>query len=129
MKRFIYTALPIVFLVCIVILASLFFWIKQDVLNNIELAEQKYHAHGEKALISFLEDERNSYYDRTHLAVWTLGKIRSEKALPVLKRYYLNDPKGRTCKGMHQEQLCQYELYKAIKAIENGTLLSYASVK
>jgi hypothetical protein len=118
-----------VFLICIVILASLFFWIKQDVLNNIELAEQKYHAHGEEALISFLEDERNSYYDRTHLAVWTLGKIRSEKALPVLKRYYLNDPKGRSCKGMHHEKICQYELYKAIKAIENGTLLSYASLK
>jgi hypothetical protein len=129
MKRFIYTALAIVFLICIVILASLFFWIKQDVLNNIELAEQKYHAHGEKALISFLEDERNSYYDRTHLAVWTLGKIRSQRALAVLKKYYINDPKGRSCKGMHHEKICQYELYKAIKAIENGTLLSYASLK
>ena len=129
MKRFIFTALSIAFLICIVTLISLFFWIKEDVINNIELAERKYHAHGEEALISYLEDEANSYYDRTHLAIWTLGKIRSQKALPVLKKYYLNDPEGQSCKGLHREKLCQYELHKAIKAIEHGAFLSYATLR
>lgn len=108
---------------------SLYFRIRSDVYQNIELAEHKYNTHGEDALINFLEDENNSNYDRTHLAIWTLGKIRSQKALPVLKKYNLNDPEGHSCKGMHREKLCQYEIHKAIQTIENGALLSFASLK
>ncbi len=118
MKRFIYLGVSIVFLICSLSLLSLFLWIKQDIRNNIELAEYKYHSRGVEALIFYLEDDENSYHDRTHLAIWTLGKIRSKKALPVLKKYYLNDPEGRSCKGMHQDKLCQYEIHKAVKAID-----------
>lgn len=123
MKRFIYITLSISFLIISLTLTSIYFWIRHDVRNNIELAEQKYDSPGEDALISYLEDEQNAYHDRTHLAIWTLGKIRSQKALHVLKKYYLNDPEGLSCKGMHQEKLCQYEIHKAIKEIENGTFL------
>ena len=129
MKRLIYIVLSFAFLVITASLFSLYFYIKADVGSNIELAEQKYHSHGENALISYLEDEKNPYFDRTHIAVWTLGKVRSQRALPVLKKYYLNDPAGRSCKGMHHKKLCQYEIHKAIKAIENGTFLSYASLR
>jgi len=129
MKRFIYTAFCIAFLLCSLGFVSLFFWIKQDVQNNIQIAEYKYKVNGEEALISFLEDKKNTTNDRTHLAIWTLGKIRSQKALPVLKKYYLNDPEGQSCKGLHREKLCQYELHKAIKAIENGAFLSYATLR
>jgi hypothetical protein len=87
MKPFIFTVF-ISFLFCSFILLSLSYWIKQDVLRNIELAENKYNSHGEEALISYLEDEKNSYHDRTHIAIWTLGKIRSQKsfALEVMLR-------------------------------------------
>lgn len=129
MKGFIYKAVSITFLICSVVSLSLYIWIKQDVRNNIEIAEYKYNSYGEEALISYLEDENNSYFERTHLAIWTLGKIRSKKALPVLKKYYRNDPEGRSCKGVHQKKLCQYEIHKAIKAIEDGAFLSYTSLR
>lgn len=129
MKRFIYASISIAFFICTLGFVTLFFWIEQDVDNNIQLAEYLYKTDGEDALISYLEDEKNSYYSRSHLAIWTLGKIRSQKALPVLKKYYLNDPEGRSCKGMHHDRLCQYEINKAIKAIETGSLFSYSSLK
>jgi len=129
MKRIMYIVAFITFIFCSSTLSTLYFWIKKDVRCNIELAENKYQLHGEEALIAFLVDEDNSPYDRTHLAIWTLGKIRSKKALPILKTYYLNDPKGQFCKNRHHEKLCQYEIHKALVAIETGSILSYAQLK
>jgi len=128
MRRFIAAALTF-FLILLILVSSLYLWIRQDVQNNIEIVERIYHAEGEEALLLFLEDENNSPIDRTHLAIWTLGKLRSKKALPVLKDYYCNDKEGLSCKGIHHNKLCQYELYKAIMTIENGSILSYANLK
>ena len=81
-------------------------------------------------MISFLLDENNSAYDRTHTAIWTLGRIRSEKALPILYEYYRDDPEGRTCYGRHETELCQYEIRKAIVAIEKvGWWFSHERLK
>jgi hypothetical protein len=102
---------------------------RHDVKNNIGIAEEKYELKGEEALIAFLEDKNNSTYDRTHIAVWTLGKIRSRKALPILHVYYYDDPEGKTCCGNHDSQLCQYEIHKAIVAIKKGGILSYSGLK
>ena len=119
----------VTFLICSLGFVSLLYRIKKDEDNNIQLAENQYQAEGEDALISYLEDEKNSYFDRTHIAIWTLGRIRSQKALPVLKKYYLNDPEGQSCKGKHHEKLCQYEINKAVNAIEKGPLLSHSFLK
>jgi len=45
-------------------------------------------------------------------AVWALGELRDERALPVLKTHYT----GGKCD--HTAALCQYELGKAIMKIE-----------
>jgi hypothetical protein len=101
-------------------------WIGHDVKENIQLAQQKYPGTTEDALLAFLLDESNSYNDRTHKAIWTLGQIRSEKALPLLRDFYKDDPKGKTCYGKHGSLLCQYEIHKAIMAIERRRIISYA---
>lgn len=105
---------------------GLHIWIGGDVKKNIEIVKKQYSGSAEEALISFLKDENNSFNDRTHKAIWTLGQIRSKKALPLLKELYKNDPKGETCKGYHDSELCQYELSKAIVAVEKGWLFSQA---
>ena len=94
-------------------------WIRSDVKKNISIAQEKYPGTAEEALISFLLDEKNSFHDRTHLAIWTLGMLKSEKALPILRSYYKNDPKGLTCHGKHDQMVCQYGLHKAIVQIES----------
>jgi hypothetical protein len=105
---------------------ALYIWIGHDVKGNINTAKQKYPGKAEDALISYLLDTANSTYDRSSLAVWTLGQIHSEKALPVLHELYKDDPEGKTCKGRHDKVLCQYEIHKAIVAIERGRFLSHS---
>ena len=103
-------------------------WIRSDVKKNISIAQQKYPGTAEEALISFLQDEKNSFNDRTHIAIWTLGMLKSEKALPVLKGYYKDDPKGLTCKGHHHQMLCQHGLHNAIAQIEGRWMYSTAGL-
>jgi len=110
-------------------LLVMYCWIRGDIKANIELAQQKYGGGPEDALIGFLMDESNSKNDQTHIAVWTLGQLESKKALPILKELYRDDPKGITCFERHHYMICQYELYKAIKAIEQGQLFSYPKLK
>ncbi|MGD9931137.1 MAG: HEAT repeat domain-containing protein [Mangrovibacterium sp.] len=110
-------------------LVAAYIWIDCCAKENITIAQQEYGGTAEEALIAFLLDESNPAGDRTHLAVWTLGQIRSEKALPVLRDLYHDDPEGKTCKGKHDSVICQYELYKAIEVIEHGILLSHARLK
>jgi hypothetical protein len=97
-----------------------------SVKQNIKLAHQKYPGPAEDALISYMMDENISPGGRTHEAIWTLGQIRSEKALPLLKELYRDDSKGETCYGKHDSLICQYEIHKTIVAIERRSLVSYA---
>jgi len=100
-------------------------WIGHVVKEKITIAQQQYPGTAEDALLAFLLDENNSAEDRTHTAIWALGQIRSEKALPVLHEFYKNDPKGKTCFGRHDSVLCQYEIHKAIVSIEKKWLFSH----
>lgn len=97
---------------------SIYIWIDIDVRKNIKIARERYPGKAEDALIAYLSDTSNPPYERSHVAIWTLGQIRSEKALPVLTDLYNNDPEGKTCYGKHDSVLCQYEIYKAMKAIK-----------
>jgi hypothetical protein len=118
MKR-ILTRLFLLFTIVFVVgFIGLYGWIEFSVRENISTAKSKYPGNAEEVLIAFLLDNTNSPHDRTHIAIWTLGQIQSEKAVPVLEQLYKNDPEGKTCKGHHDEMLCQYEIYKALKAAE-----------
>lgn len=109
-----------------VLMVVLFFamriWIGHSIKENITIAEKQYSGNAEDALIAYLNDTTNSPDDRSHIAIWTLGQMRSEKALPYLKELYNNDPEGRTCRGRHDMVLCQYEIHKAMVSIEHGWL-------
>jgi hypothetical protein len=94
--------------------------IPHDVKEHIAIAKIKYPGgKAEDALIAYLLDTSNSPRNRSDIAVWTLGLIGSEKALPILKGLYLNDPKGHTCKNKHDLVLCQRKIHYAIEAIEH----------
>jgi hypothetical protein len=122
--------LQIILLVIVCLLAggllTLYIGMGYGVKRNIRLAQDRYPGSAEDALIAYMLDETVSPEGRTHEAIWTLGQIRSAKALPYLKELYRDDPEGETCYGKHDEVLCQYEIYKAIVAIEKGNLFSYA---
>lgn len=94
--------------------------ISHGIKERIGNAQEKYQGNAEDALIAYLSDTTNSPRDRSDVAIWTLGQIQSQKALPILKELYNSDPEGNTCHGRHDYVLCQYEIYKAIRAIESN---------
>lgn len=129
MKRKIVLLVGISAAVCAVTLGGLYGWIAYTIKQNMAVAVEKYPGSPEDALISYLQDETNPPRKRTHTAVWTLGMIGSRKALPVLYGYYRNDPEGKTCHGRHETDLCQYEIHKAIQAIEKERPISFQWLK
>jgi len=126
MKRILIRVLLICVLIFIIGFTTLYSWIGISVRENIGIAKAKYQGIAEDALIDYLLDESNAPHDRTHIAIWTLGQIKSEKAIPILKQLYKNDPEGKTCIGHHNEVLCQYEIYKALHAAEVNWLPLHA---
>jgi hypothetical protein len=107
-------------LLCFVLVMRI--WIGLGIRDRIHIAKQQYPGIAEDALIAYLSDSKHTPRERSDIAVWTLGQIRSRKALPVLRKLYKNDPGGMTCKGHHNEVLCQYEIHKAIVSIEHDWL-------
>lgn len=95
---------------------GMYIWIDITVKDNIKVAKEKYSGKAEDALIAYLLDSTNTFNDRSHVAIWTLGQIHSEKAIPILNGFYKNDPEGKLCKGRHNSVFCQYEIYKALNA-------------
>jgi hypothetical protein len=116
MKKIITTTVLVLVAILLSGYTAIYFWIDSDVKKNIALVKEKYPGTAEDALLAYLLDTTNSPNDRTHIAIWTLGQIQSEKAIPVLTALYKNDPEGKTCIGNHNTVLCQYEIYKALNA-------------
>jgi hypothetical protein len=119
MKRFIVIVGSILLVLFLASTVGIYIWTGQEVRKNIKIAKSKYPGGiAEDALIDFLLDTLNSPQQRSDIAVWTLGQIRSEKAVPVLRKLYKHDPEGTTCYGRHESVLCQREIYKALNARE-----------
>ena len=120
MKKTILLIIGILFTLALLGSVAMYIWIDVDVKSNIQVAKEKYDGKAEDALIAYLLDTTNSPFDRSHVAIWTLGQIHSEKAIPILTRLYENDPEGKTCKGRHDSVLCQREIYKALNASKSN---------
>lgn len=93
--------------------------IEREIIKNIDIAKGKYSGTAEDALMAFLADTANTARDRSRVAVWTLGQIKSRKALSMLEEYYHDDPTGLTCHNHHDLVLCQSGLHRSIVAIES----------
>lgn len=120
MKKIIYIVSGSLLTLILLGFIALYIWIDLDVQKNIAIAKKNYPGIAEDALIAYLQDTTNSPDNRTHVAVWTLGMIHSEKALPILKDMYKGDSEGVLCKGNHDKVVCQYGISKAIRAIESN---------
>jgi len=86
--------------------------IHQAVRENCRDGQQAHPHPGDDvaALIEFMNSTSHAMWDRNHLAIWTLGRLRDPRALPALEAVYTGGP----CD--HEKNLCQYELEKAIRS-------------
>lgn len=71
----------------------------------------KYPGDRVQALCTLVKCESCSLAERNR-AVWALGQLRDERAMPILLKYYTRQ------KCNHALDLCQYELKKAVEAIQ-----------
>ncbi|MGB2864534.1 MAG: hypothetical protein WBC05_14495 [Sedimentisphaerales bacterium] len=76
-------------------------------------ATQQYPGDRVEALITYVNSENHSLRQRNR-AVWALGQIGDDRALPVLEKSYTGGP----CD--HDNLLCQRELQKAIKKCKSS---------
>jgi len=129
MRKIIFIASTIVAGGSLLLFSAIHVWNGMEVRININTAREHYPGTAEEALIAMLKDSSRSVYVRTHTAIWTLGQIRSSKALPILQELYQDDPGGSTCYGKHDSLLCQYEIHKAIESIRRNRLFSHSRLK
>ena len=60
-------------------------WTTEVLKEHIAYAKINYSGIAEDVMIEMLKDDSAPANDKTHIAIWTLGHLRSEKALPVLR--------------------------------------------
>jgi HEAT repeat protein len=68
-----------------------------------------------EVLIALVTSESTDLREKNR-AIWVLGELRDERALPVLRALEGSE----TCD--HARYVCQYEIRKAIKKIEGETI-------
>jgi hypothetical protein len=96
----------------------MYVWIGLSIGHSVkELAStaiQEYPGDRVEALMAFVDSDHHSLQERNR-AVWALGRLGDERALPTLRKYY----NGQPCQ--HDKYLCQHELRKAIRLCEGAT--------
>lgn len=112
-KRLIKIALGLtVGLLCLgaVACGAILLWIQSSVEERCATAQASHPHPGDAvaALTDFMNSSAQPWAERDS-AVWTLGRLSDPAALPALESAYTGPP----CR--HGEELCQYELEKAIR--------------
>jgi len=93
-------------------------WIGYDVKNQCLTAKRSYGENNcTTALVTLLNDENRSFRERNY-AIWALGQLGDEAALPTLESYYTGIIPERE---PLDEMISQYELKKAINLARGGT--------
>lgn len=87
-----------------------------SVKEKCRLAQERYNGDCVSALISYLDDEGNSFRSRNS-AIWALGQLGDVRALPILKKYYTNYNGERIDRS---QELAQLELKRAIGYMEGN---------
>ena len=86
-------------------------WFKSEINQICGHATSQYDGDKIEALITLLNDYDQSLKTKNN-AIWALGKLNDQRALPVLKKLQT----GNECD--HTTYVCQRELQKAIDNLE-----------
>ena len=73
------------------------------------------------AMILVLNSDQYTFEEKNH-AIWVLGQLADERALPVLEELYTEVP---TAREPLDTAISQYELSKAIDWCKNGNATSF----
>jgi hypothetical protein len=112
-KRWVFRVSAILFITLFALLAFAALMIGAGIKRSSQIAREHYTGDRITALIAMAGCESCNLSDRNH-AVWALGMLADQRAVPVLGKYY----NGKPCN--HLQNLCQYELRKALRLVRSG---------
>lgn len=95
-------------------------WIGYEVKHQCQEATWQYGGDCVEALIAQLQDE-NQGFRRRNSAIWALGQLGDQRALPVLQSYYTGSIPERE---PLDKTISQYELKKALHLVSGGINIS-----
>ena len=90
-------------------------WFKSDINKIRNSAQSKFEGDKIEALISVLNSDSEKLKNKNQ-AIWALGKLNDERAMPTLKNLQTNSE----CN--HSRFVCQRELEKAINNLEGNSI-------
>ncbi|HUW22278.1 MAG TPA: HEAT repeat domain-containing protein [Candidatus Bathyarchaeia archaeon] len=99
-----------------------FLVIYESVKANCLKAQKEYQVDCVDALIKLVQSESKTVREK-NLAIWSLGQLADEKALPLLYELNQSLPEQERC--VYGSYLCKYEIQKAIKWCETGNVTNW----
>ncbi len=114
--------LSVVSILALILFFYSFFRIYQGVKTACLKAQNEYQEDCAGSLIKYAQSGSNTFRARNS-AIWALGQLADEQALPFLYELDKSLPEQEKCK--HEDYLCKYEVQKAIKWCEKGNLTSW----
>lgn len=88
-------------------------WFRTEINNLSQTAMEKFEGDKVEALMTALESDSYTLEKKNNI-IWALGKLRDQRALPVLKKLYT----GQECD--HSTEVCQESLELAISTLEGN---------
>jgi len=110
-KKIVVTGLFIIIIGMGLAYIGLRIWFKSEINQIYNHAMTQYEGDKIEVLIAVLNSEDQSLKTKNN-AIWALGKLNDQRALPVLKKLQT----GNECD--HSRYVCQRELQKAIDNLE-----------
>jgi len=117
---FIFLVAPLI--IGLAIIFYTFFVIYQGVKNNCLEAQKEFNKDCVSSLMAVVKSEKASFRVKNS-AVWTLGQLADKKALPFLTELNQSSPKQEKCKL--DQNICKYEVEKAVKWCNEGNLTNW----
>jgi len=116
-KRIVLWFFGAILIVLIVSVVYSFTIIKKSVVTVTERAKFEHTGDAVDALISYIKSDYPTVKEKNS-AIWALGQISDDKALPFLEEIY-------TSEDNKYQKLSKYEMEKAIKWCKKGNLTSW----
>ncbi len=121
-KRNLFIFLVALLIVGLTFVSYTFFVIYQGVKSNCLEAKSEFKKDCVDSLIEMVKSE-NKPFRKRNSAIWALGQIADKKALPFLDELSNSLPEQGKCQL--DQNLCQYEIQKAIKWCNEGNLTNW----
>lgn len=122
LKRIIFLSVISISILALILFFYSFFRIYKDVKAACLKAQNEYKEDCVGSLIKYIQSDNNTFRARNS-AIWALGQLADEEALPFLYELEKSLPEQEKCS--YEDYMCKYEVQKAIRWCEKGNVTNW----